>query len=80
MVCICAVKMLVSNHPAADTMSCVQVLSVPFYAWDQAQSLQQRAAYLDCLLASQSSHLATSQVRILPRHPGRLHGPNQYRR
>ncbi len=44
----------------------VQVLSVPFYAWDQAQSLQQRAAYLDCLLGSQSSHLATSQVQVLP--------------
>ena len=39
-----------------------QVLSVPFYAWDNTQSLQQRAAYLDCLLGSQSSHLATSQV------------------
>ena len=48
----------------------LQVLSVPFYAWDQAQSLQQRAAYLDCLLGSQSSHLATSQVYILLTTPG----------
>ena len=64
----CVIAVLTRHHPAC---SChisggLQVLSVPFYSWDQAQSLQQRAAYLDCLLGSQSSHLATSQVQILP--------------
>ena len=41
--------------------SWLQVLTVPFYAWSQAASLPQRAAYLDTLLGSQSSHLATAQ-------------------
>ena len=40
----------------------LQVLTVPFYAWSQTGSLPERAAYLDALLSSRSSHLATSQA------------------
>lgn len=40
----------------------LQVLTVPFYAWSQASGLPERAAYLDVLLSSRCSHLATSQA------------------
>lgn len=41
---------------------CLQVLTIPFYTWSQALTLAQRAEYLDVLLSSQSSQLATSEA------------------
>ena len=40
----------------------MQVLTIPCYAWSQAVNLTQRAEYLNALLSSPSSQLATSQA------------------
>lgn len=44
------------------SLAWLQVLTVPFYAWSEAACLAERAGYLDVLLGSQSSHLATNQT------------------